>query len=859
MLRNMMNGGIDSCSDLQTSAGSPSAMALDVSAATYESGRRALRLAVDGGGSIQEMASLLIQEAEEHVNSSSLDPTGGAYDDEPVSCDHHTALEVAASAGHMDAVERLLEAGADPNIPVHEMGISALEAAAAQGQLIVVQKLLEAGAHPDHCGGERSQSTPLIAAAEAGRVEICKALLQSGADVSISKRYFDTTCRGYVTYSAIEAAAKTSSSTLLELFLRPVEDTTREFDPDDLNNAIAEGRQKDSRRLLDTRKFLDRGRTSINNALIKAAGTGNMLVLQKLLDAGADITAEDDDAGNAIAFAASRGHLEAVNKLLQAGSDQNNFHTAAVTAALQSAVDVGNMVLIEPLLQAGGDATRIDIRKPAAAGNLDLLTFILHSGALVDVDPSIQYLYHITRARELRDFTALHLAAYHGHQPVVELLLAKGADVNESINRARDENGTNLNGATAVHLAAVGGHLAVVKLLIDAGADVNAPCLEADTALEAAVRSGDTEMVELLLAAGAVVNVLKHPFAQSRAKTALSVAAEVDNPDLVARLLSTMPPDNARLAAHLALEDAVENQSTGIVRQLLQLHPNVNLHSERPLKVEGLSLLQRAAENGNLEILEMLLSAGADVNFNPTRGWEQTALQNASERGDLTAVKLLLAAGADVNATGATAPPLLLAIRGGHIHVFEHLLSAGADVYATAYRGQTMLEAAEASGDADVQDRVRAALGSRPPPQIDQPLDHGTGPLCEACLNTSLDDMFWGIKGDTFVLHPSLTALRASAAAGCPFCCFVWKTLGITSISIPQPSPVKFSKQTSSPPTMKCNVDEPFPPDDDWREGLRIEIKFPFVLPFPGEISSRAVLPLLKQWIHIGSRTLMCE
>ncbi|KAG6365430.1 hypothetical protein INS49_007041 [Diaporthe citri] len=847
-----MSEVIDSSSDSQPSARSPSAMALDVSAASYESGRRALQLAVGGGGSIQEMASLLAQEAEEHENSSSLDPTGGAHD-KPVRCDHHTALGVAASAGHVDAVERLLEAGADPNAPVHEVGISALEAAAAQGQLIVVQKLLGTGAHPDHCGGERSESTPLIAAAEAGHVEICKALLQNGADVSISKRYFDNISVNYVTSSAIEAAGETSSTTLLELFLGRVEDTAKEFDPDDLNNAVAEGRQKDSRRLLDTREFLDRARTSINNALVKAAATSNMLVLQRLLDAGADITAEAGRAGNAIAAAASRGHLEAVNKLLQAGSDQGNLPAAAVTAALQSAVDVGNMALIELLTQAGGDATKIDIRKLAAAGNLDVLTFVLHSGALVDVDPGLQDLYHWSRAKELSDFTALQLAAYHGHQAVVELLLAKGADVNESIRHASDENETDLDGATAVHLAAVGGHLAVVKLLIDADADVNAPCRYADTALQAAVRAGDTTMVEVLLAAGAVVDV--DVFGH---KTALSVAAEVKNPDLVARLLSIMPLHDARRAATLALEKAVENHSTDIVRQLLQLHPDVNLHSKRYFEVEDLSLLQRAAADGNLEILEVLLSEGADVNSNPSGGWKQTALQNASERGDLAAVKLLLAAGAEVNATGATASPLLLAIRGGHVQVFEYLLSAGADIHATAYWGQTMLEAADYSGDADIQDRVRAALDSQPPPPIDQPLDRGTDPHCEACRKTSLVDLFWELGNET-VLHPSLTALRASAAAGCPFCCFVSKRLAITSISIPQPSPVSFSKRPVSPPTMRCIVHEPFPPNGEWRNGLRIEIEFPVVVPFSGEISSRAALPLLKQWIQIGCWTLMWE
>lgn len=241
-----------------------------------------------------------------------------------------------------------------------------LEAAAAQGQLIIVQKLLEAGAHPDH-SGEGSGATPLIAAADTGHIEICKALLQSGADVSISKSYWDDISVKEVHCLAVASAGETSNITLLELFLGLVEDADEAFDQEDLNVAVAEGRQKDSARLLRTRGFLDRSRTSINNALVKATETGNMLVLQRLLDAGADITAQYGVIGpNAIATAASWGHMEAMNKLLQAGSDQDNLSAAALKAALQSAVDAGNTAFVEPLLQAGADTTEIDIREAAS-------------------------------------------------------------------------------------------------------------------------------------------------------------------------------------------------------------------------------------------------------------------------------------------------------------------------------------------------------------------------------------------------------------------------------------------------------------------------------------------------------------
>lgn len=804
-------------------------MTLDVSAVGCESGREALQLAV------------LAKEAEEISSLSRGEPNPTI---------RRTALEVAACAGHIDAMERLLEAGADPNAPVTYSGRSALEAAAAQGQLVAVQKLLEKGAHPDHCSPS-SKSTALLAATKAGHIEISKALVRAGADVTIAKRWSGG--------SPIVVAARTSSITLLELFLGAVTDVKSGFDPDDLEVAVAQGRQKDARRLVDTAEFLEHSRKSIDAALVVAGQTGDMFVIQRLLDAGADVNAH-----TAIAAAAEGGHLEAMNKLLRTASDQNNLPTGTTTLALQSAVDAGNTAMIEPLLQAGADATEIDIAEAAAEGYLDVLTSILQSGASAETMPSF-----VLRG------TALQLAAKRGHEAVVDLLLARGADVNAPPYYYHGHT----HGGTAVQFAIAGGHMAVTKRLIDAGADVNAPSSSkySDTALQAATRTGNTAMLELLLAAGAVVDTADMGDGVWN-KTALSVAAEANKPEFVERILSMMRPDDARRAAPKALKNAVENHSTCIVRQLLQVHPNVNLHMHHPLEPRT-TLLQMAAANGDLAILEMLLTENADVNLNPTGGWRNTALQSASERGSLDAVKLLLAAAAEVNVTGSTAPPLLLAVRYGHMQVVEHLLAAGADIHATAYQGQTMLQAAEDSGNADMQELVRAALALNPrpqpqdeQPQDEQPLGRGTGPLCEACRTAFLADVFHPrgnfhkvespLRGESlddpwkpkwFTLHPSLIALRASAGAGCPFCCFVWKRLRITSVSLPQPSPVRFYLQSDEPGTMvmTCQVDEPFPRGVQSPEQLMAHFDFA-IEPFRGEISLSVVLPNLKQWTHTG-------
>lgn len=114
-------------------------------------------------------------------------------------------------------------------------------------------------------------------------------------------------------------------------------------------------------------------------------------------------------------------------------------------------------------------------------------------------------------------------SAYDGKLAKVEMLVAKGADVNLQDQKKR----------TPLILAAHNGHTSVVEFLVNKGADVNTRDSGGRTALMYAAKRSFNETAAFLLKNGAEVNV------QSKKKdiTALMLAAVSDNVELVRMLL----------------------------------------------------------------------------------------------------------------------------------------------------------------------------------------------------------------------------------------------------------------------------------------------------------------------------------
>ncbi|MBI4522092.1 MAG: ankyrin repeat domain-containing protein [Gemmatimonadetes bacterium] len=135
------------------------------------------------------------------------------------------------------------------------------------------------------------------------------------------------------------------------------------------------------------------------------------------------------------------------------------------------------------------------------------------------------------------------------------------------------------------------------------------------------------------------------------------------------------------------IADAAMRGDAQAVRSLLKGGADVNA-----AQGDGMTALHWAAENGDVEMANMLIYAGANLEA-VTRMGEYTPLHVASEAGNAGIVKALLEAGADVHAsTSVGSTPLHFAAMAGSAEAVVALLDHGADVNAREFAwGQTPL------------------------------------------------------------------------------------------------------------------------------------------------------------------------
>ncbi|XP_044726605.1 putative ankyrin repeat protein RF_0381 isoform X3 [Chrysoperla carnea] len=491
---------------------------------------------------------------------------------------------------------------------------------------------------------KNSSNTPLHFAVINDDIEIIKMLLVRGANINTQNRFGQTPL-----HKAIE---NNDQVEIIELLLKHKADI----------NAEDECRK---------------------TPLFKAIENKNLKITKLLLDNGANV--KDDPK---LLHSATMGECtEIVELLLQHNADVNVKDGCGQTP-LYNAIQNNRLEIIELLLKHEADVNvknrfgQTPLYNAVKNYQLEITELLLKHEADVNV-------------KNLYGRTPLYKAIKNNQLEITELLLKHKADIN-----AQD-----VERKTPLFYAIKNENLKITKLLLDNGVNVK----DYPQLLNIAVRGKCTKIVELLLQHNADVNAT-----DENGNTALLLNVSdyedcykyrtdrysyVNIKRKITKLLldhganvDAQTPDSETL-----LQFAIWNEYSQVVEVLLEYNANVNVREKISLETP----LHMSARRKNVEICEMLLNKGVDVDAVDCDGL--TALHMATLEGSNDIVKLLLERGAKVDSkTKCNITPLHFSALNGSQEIMETLLKSSADINFRTIGGDTALHIASKEGHVKV-------------------------------------------------------------------------------------------------------------------------------------------------------------
>jgi ankyrin repeat protein len=337
---------------------------------------------------------------------------------------------------------------------------------------------------------------------------------------------------------------------------------------------------------------------------------------------------------------------------------------------------------------ASPDAYGPAFRFACWAGDLNKATALLNAGAPLEGTDNLGR-------------TPLILAC-RNHPDVVKMLLAHGANINAAEN----------DGDLAINHACEAGDLASTQLLLAAGSPLNPVDKNGHTPLIQASREGHDSVVAWLI--GQHVDVNFHGLSDpaifyaiwrdhvSTAKLLLNAGADL-------RVGNAAVPDPNR-ALFLNVAWAVATNDVEIIDLLLSHGVDVNCND-----FDGTTALMRAVQSAKPPMIAHLLEKGADPNLADNQG--RTALMlsvNYQQGGDREGIQPLLDHGAKLEARDKQGRTALI---WAGIHEYEpvvsFLVSAGADINAADESGETALTYAGDRGNDEIVEFLKGKGAKR--------------------------------------------------------------------------------------------------------------------------------------------------
>ncbi|CAH1255376.1 TRPA1 [Branchiostoma lanceolatum] len=506
--------------------------------------------------------------------------------------DHHgrTPLHWAVREGHPQAVELLLQKGADAEIKDEEQA-APIHTAVETGQVECLKALLH---HPDRVNVNlpgHGGAIPLHYAAWADRKQCMKLLIENGALPCLRCDRGST---------SIHMAAMKACSGTLEYLME-----------------LAEEKGYKREMLLSFKNKQDQ------MPLHAAVNGGNKEAVVRLIRIGARIDAKQDDESTPMHLASSQGALDII-KLMMESADKNRqtIHLRDVQqmTPLHKAAMFDHTGTVEYLLEEGADlnCTDSEERSPlllaASRGAWKTVKVLLSRGADANLrDLNSRNFLHLAilggggvatfhgelGTGSLRDLldekdefgcTPLHYASEQGHLKSIELLLQQGASAKVKNNEKQSAlhfaakygrlntvrsllnspQGPNIIndpdglGDTALHMASANGHTAVVKFLLQKGAFIH-KCQGGRTALHRAAIGGHTQTMRVLLSTHA--HLLNQT--DKEGNTALHLAAMESKPATVLFLMTEEAEFKLNNNKKTFFEEAIELKNRDVAMAIV--------------------------------------------------------------------------------------------------------------------------------------------------------------------------------------------------------------------------------------------------------------------------------------------------
>ncbi|RBR16525.1 uncharacterized protein FIESC28_06934 [Fusarium coffeatum] len=333
---------------------------------------------------------------------------GGAYPREvldsisPLTFKRYTPLLKASKKGQLAMIERLIKAGADPNLSIDRR--SALDEAAAFGQSEAVATLVEHGASVNGYDKDRS---PLTSAAFNGHSNVIKLLCDLGASIDRGHEW------GYsALMDAAECGHEVATSLLLQLGAKS--DTRDKYGRTPLWHATKKRFGNVVKLLVESGANLECADNKGCTPLMIAVKRRDRKLTQFLLEKGSQMRPDSKRNYSPLCYAARNGDEPIVDLLLDYGADVN-LPSFEKCTALHIATFEGHIMVIKMLIEADADVSLKDADGRTA---LSLAKENSNDAAITLLCRSASLRYAYCREYKKADATSFNEKSSYKYQPL---------------------------------------------------------------------------------------------------------------------------------------------------------------------------------------------------------------------------------------------------------------------------------------------------------------------------------------------------------------------------------------------------------------------------------------------------------